>query len=168
MADRTLTHSKLVQFHNDIATAHNGINGFYRFNWNELQNKFRSGIGKPALLLESYSAQIEENQNNTTNFNSKDMSILIIDFAGKADDYNKQEEVLDRLENVVLDVISYLKKEHKNRDSILFGMLEANSFSYEKVGPLFDNMHGWNLLYRLKNHEPMCFNPDKWTFTEGV
>jgi len=163
-SQRTLTFSKLVDFHRAIATAHNGIKGFFRFNINELNNRFRSGIQTPALLLESYSSSIEENPNNTTNFNNRDMSFLIIDFAGKADNYDKQDEVLDTLENVALDVMTYLKKEHKNRESILFGMLDKGSLSYEKVGPLFDNMYGWNVLYTLKNHEPLIYNEDNWTW----
>ena len=162
---RQLTFTKLVAFHQAIATAHNSINGFFRFNINELNNQFRSGIKTPALLLESYSASIEENTNNTVNFNNRDMSFLLLDFTGNADNYNKQDLVLDNLENVALDIISYLKQQHKTKESILFGMLQPNSFRLEKVGPIFDNMYGWNILYTLKNHEPMSFNPDNWTFS---
>ena len=163
-AQRTLTFSKLVAFHQAIANAHNSIKGFYRFNINELNNQFRSGVKTPALLLESYSSSIQENTENTTNFNNRDMSFLLLDFTGKADNYNKQDEVLDALENVALDIMTYLKKEHKNRESLLFGMLDRGSLSYEKVGPLYDNMYGWSILYTLKNHEPLLYNPDNWTW----
>lgn len=164
-ATRTLTFSKLVDFHSAIASAHNTIQGFYRFNINELNNQFRSGIKTPALLLESYSSNIEENSTNTVNFNNRDMSFLLLDFTGKADNYAKQDQVLDTLENVALDIVSYLKTQHKDKNSILFGMLQQNSFRLEKVGPIFDNMYGWNILYTLKNHEPMMFNADNWTFS---
>ena len=161
---RTLTHKKLVEFHQSIANAHIDINGFYRFNWNEINNRFRSGIGTPAMLLESYSAQIDENQNATTHFNRKAMSFLLLDYTGKADNYTKQEDVLDALENTALDIVAYLKEKNKDRNSFLFGMIERGSISYEKVGPIFDNMYGWNVLYTIKNHEPMCYDASKWVW----
>lgn len=162
---RNTTHSHLVAFHQAIAKAHKEINGFYRFNWNEINGKFRSGIGTPALLLESHSSQLTANANNTTTFNDKSVSFLLLDFTGKADDYNKQEAVLDNLENVVLDIAAYLKKENGNRYSWLYGKFDPNSFKYEKVGPIFDNMYGWNVLYAPKNHEKLCYEPDKWDWT---
>lgn len=164
MADRTLTHKKLVDFFRQIATANNVLKGFYRFNWNEINGLFRPGVEKPALLLESYSAEIEENINRTTHFNKKAVSFLIIDQAGAPDNYEKQEQVLDDLENTALDILAYLKHEHKNRDSFLFGLLEADSLRYEKVGPIFDNFYGWNILFTIKNHEPMRYDPLKWTW----
>lgn len=166
MATRTLTFKKLVDFHRKIADAHNTINGFYRFNWNEINGQFRSGIGQPAMLLESYSAELEENANATTNFNSRAMSFLVITYAGKIGAFDQQDQVLDDLENVALDIVAYLKQQHKTSDSILFGMIEKGSIRYEKVGPLFDNMYGWNVLYILKNHEPMCYEPANWTWPE--
>lgn len=162
---RTTTHSHLITFHEAIAKAHKELNGFYRFNWNEINGKFRSGINTPALLLESHSAQLSTNSNNTTTFNNKNVSFLLLDFTGKADDYDKQEAVLDKLENVVLDIAAYLKKENGNRESWLYGKFETSSFHYEKVGPIFDNMYGWNILYAPKNHEPLCYDPDKWDWT---
>jgi hypothetical protein len=159
---RTTTHSNLVAFHKAIADAHKEINGFYRFNWNEINGQFRSGIGVPALLLESHSAQLSTNSNNTTTFNNKNVSFLLLDFTGKVDDYNSQEAVLDKLENVVLDIAAYLKKENGNRDSWLYGKFDTSSFQYEKVGPIFDNMYGWNILYAPKNQEPLCYEAEKW------
>lgn len=163
VATRPYTHSDLVQFHNNIASAHNSINGFYRFNINELSGSFRNGTQTPALLLESYSADVDPNTTNTANFNNKDVSFLILDFTGKADNYAMQDTVLDTLENIVLDIASYLKKQHKDRTSFLFGKIPG-SIRYEKVGPLFDNMYGWNVLYTTKNHEPLCYDESKWTW----
>jgi len=159
---RAVTHKPIVEFHQGIATAHKEINGFYRFNWNEITGQFRSGIQTPAMLLESHSAALNANSNNTATFNGRNISFLLLDFTGKADSYSKQEEVLDKLENVVLDIAAYLKKLNGDRNSWLFGKFDPNNFSYEKVGPIFDNMYGWNVLYTLKNHEPLCFEPDKW------
>lgn len=160
-----ITHANFVQLHRIIATAHKRINGFYRFNWNEINGKFRAGIGTPALLLESHSNDLSENANRVTTFSNRSISFLLLDFAGKADNYDKQEQVLDATENIALDIVSYLKKQSNDPDFKLFyGMFQADTVKIEKVGPIFDNMYGWNVTYTIKNHENMCFDPDKWEF----
>jgi len=159
---RTVTHKPVVVFHQGIATAHKEINGFYRFNWNELNGQFRNGVQTPALLLESHSADLSTNSNNTNTTNNRAISFILLDFTGKADNYDNQELVLDKLENIGLDIISYLKHLSNDRKSWLFGKFDPSSVKMEKVGPLFDNMYGWNILYTIKNHEPLCFEPDKW------
>ncbi|MRX40570.1 hypothetical protein GJU43_14875 [Flavobacterium sp. LC2016-23] len=161
---REITHAKIVQFHREMVTFNKELKGFYRFNWNEISGNFRNGVATPTLLLESHSAELNTNSNKSTTFNGRSISFLLLDFAGKADDYNKQEEVLDRLENVAIDIASYLKLLNEDRNSWLFGKFDPNTFAYEKVGPIFDNMYGWNVLYVLKNHEDLKIDPDKWEF----
>lgn len=159
---RIATHSKIVQFHKEIANAHVGINGFYRFDITELTGKLRSGIQTPVLMLESHSSDLAENSNKTVTFANRRISFLLLAFAGKVDNYDKKEEVLDSLENIALDITSYLKKCHNDRTSWLYGMIDMQTVQIEKVGPLMDNMYGWNVLYTLKNHEPMCYDETKW------
>jgi len=158
---RTITHKSIVDLHRTIKEKHLGINGFYRFNWDEINGNFRSGIGTPAILLESFSSDFE-NTSGHSNFNNRSMSIMILDFAGKVGDYQKQEDVIDTLETIAVDILSYLKKLNETRESKFYGMISANNFKLEKVGPIFDNMYGWNILYNIKNQEILCFDVAKW------
>ncbi|AJH16420.1 hypothetical protein [Myroides profundi] len=32
----------------------------------------------------------------------------------------------------------------------------------EKVGPTFDNIFGWNVIYTISNKQTMVINPSKW------
>lgn len=159
---RKVTHASIVDFHKAISEAHKEINGFYRFNWSEITGKFRSGINTPALLLESHSAELSSLTKGVTNFNGRDISFMILDFAGKPDDYEKQELVLDKTENIVLDILAYLLHISKDREHWLYGLFDINTAKYDKVGPIFDSMYGWNLIFTLKNHEKMCYDVDKW------
>ena len=159
---RKVSHKKIVQFHKEIQRRNKALNGFYRFNWVEIEGQFRSGIGTPALLLESHSTDLSSNSNKVTTFNNRRISFLIIDFTGVTDDYEKQEDVLDETEDIALDIVSYLKYESKRADSFLYNLFDVDTVRIEKVGPIFDNMYGWNILYTLKNHEPMCFEREKW------
>ncbi|WP_417365574.1 hypothetical protein [Flavobacterium beibuense] len=157
---RNVTHKTIMSLHEDIAEQHKDIKGFFRLNWNEILNSMRSGVEAPVLAIESYSSELSGNK--ISNFNYRAISFMILDYAGKPDDYALQEEVLDKLEGVGLDISSYLTKLSKDRSHWLYGLYDINSFKMEKVGPVFDNMFGWNILYTIKSHEPMCFDETKW------
>ena len=159
---RTVTHLPIVEFHKQIAIKNNAINGFYRFNVAELLGQLRSGLNAPILALESHSSELEGN--GVSNFNGRAISFLVLDHAGRDDEYDKQDEVLDAMEQIVLDIISYLKQLHGDKTSWLYGKFEINTVKYEKVGPVFGDMYGWNVLYTLKNHEPMKVDATKWDF----
>lgn len=159
---RIATHSKIVQFHKDIATANKEIKGFYRFDITELTGQLRRGVETPVLMLESHSTDLSQNQNNTTTFANRRVSFLLLNFTGKTDDYDKKEEVLDDLENVALDICAFIKKCHNDKNHWLYGMVDLQTVQIEKVGPILDNMYGWNVIYTLKNHEPMCYDAEKW------
>lgn len=163
MNNRIVSHAAIVAYHRMIATAHKEINGFHRFNWTEVENNLRSGISLPALLLESHDSQIDPNSNQTATFNERTISFMLLDFA-KFDAYDKQEELLDRLEGIALDIGSLLNRDRKNVNHWLYNKYEG-SFRMEKVGPVFDSLYGWNIIYSIKNHEKMCFLPEKWDFT---
>ncbi len=159
---RNVSHKTVVDLHKYIADSHKGIKGFYRFNWSEINSVFRSGTQTPTLLLESHSSELSGNK--ISNFNARSISFILIDLTGKADSYDKQEEVLDRLEGIGLDICSYLSELNKTKGHWLYGLFDINSFKMQKVGPIFDSMYGWNILYEIKNHEPMCMNTENWDF----
>lgn len=160
--ERKISYKKIVDFHREIYRKNKALKGFYRFNWVEIEGQFRNGVETPTLLLESHSTDLSSNTNKTVNFNNRRISFLILDEAGTHDDYEKQEDVLDATEDIALDIVSYLVAESKKKESFLYSLFNVDSVRIEKVGPIFGNMYGWNVLYSIKNHEPMCFNPDKW------
>lgn len=160
--ERKIDPDKLLHFHSEIARKHKGINGFYRFNLKEIEGKLRSGIKTPAMLMLSHSSSLNANTNKTVNFNTHSISLLILDFAGKPNDFDKENTVLNTTYYLCLDVVSYLVKQNKDPNSFLHMLFNVDTVRIEKVGPIFDNMFGWNLLFDLKNPEPFCFEPDKW------
>ena len=161
---RAITFKSLEEFHELIATAHVDINGFYMFDIAELNNRFRGGIGLPALLFEAPSSELSSETKMVSNFNKRNISFLIIDSAGAIDDYAKRKLVLNDMEGITLDITSYLVKCTKDPSHWLYGKFNINSVQIQKVGPLFDNMYGWNVLYEISTQESMCFVPEKWSF----
>lgn len=152
----------LHDFHQEMANKHKCIHGFYRYNLNEIEGRFRAGIETPALLMLSSSSMLSRNENKTANFNTHSLNLLLIDFAGKPGDYEKQEAILNDTYYLALDCVSYLEHQRKQRESPLFMLFDTDSVRIEKVGPIFDNMFGWNLIYDIKNPEPLCYDENKW------
>lgn len=164
--NRKISHTDINNLHRAIAAAHKGIKGYYRFDFSELNGSLRRGIETPVLMLESPSSQFSRNAIKTTNFKQRDISFLLLDFAGQVDAYDKQEEVLSRLEEVADDIASLLDKFRKDKNHWLYGLFDVATYKLEKVGPIMDNMYGWNVLYSLSSHNPLCFEPDKWNLPE--
>lgn len=164
MNQRDINFQTIENFHKLIATAHVDIKGFYRFDISEIDGQFRSGVERPALLLEAPSSQLKSQTKMITNFNERNISFLIVDHAGVPDDYVKKSQVLADTEGIALDVQTYLVKCAKDIDHWLYGKFDINSVRIEKVGPIFDNYYGWNVLYDITSHESMCFVHEKWNF----
>lgn len=158
---RIATHSKIVQFHKEIAQAHKCIKGFYRFDITELTSNCVR-VETPVLMLESHSTDLAPNANKTVTFANRRISFLLMNFTGKTDNYDLKEQVLDELEVIALDICSFLKKCSDDKTHWLYGMIDLQTVQVEKVGPIMDNMYGWNVIYTLKNHEPMCYDIAKW------
>jgi hypothetical protein len=158
----SITYETIKTFHQEIATKHKSINGFHRFDIQEVNNALSTTIGLPALLLEAPSTELYSETKMVSNFNRRQISFLLMDHAGASDDFDKKEDVLTQMEGIALDIQSYLVKCAKDSAHFLFGKFDINSCRIEKAGPLFDNMHGWNVLYEIKAHEPMIFDPSKW------
>lgn len=161
--ERKTTHQEIIVFHEEIAQRHKNINGFYRFDLNEIEGEFRKGVGTPALLLLSHSSVLSSNTNKVANFNTRTISFLIIDHVPKMNDFAKQNEILNNTEGIALDIISYCVRSHKTEDSFLYNLFDIDTVRIEKVGPIFGNMYGWNIIYDIKNREPMCWDESKWS-----
>jgi len=163
---RSRTSKTVTAFIKSIATAHVDSNGFYRFNIEEVNNALSDSIQLAALLLEAPSIDLSSENKMVSNFNTRNISLLIMDHVQGTDNFEAEEDVLENCEGLALDVVSYLVKCAKDKNHFLFGKFDINTVRIEKAGPLFDNMFGWNVLFDMKAHEPMCYVPEKWNFSQ--
>jgi hypothetical protein len=163
---RAITNKTITAFIKSIATAHVDIKDFYRFNIQEVNNALSHSIQLPALLLEAPSINLTSQTKMVSNFNVRNISFLILDYVDGTDNFESEEEVLENCEGLALDAISYLVKCAKDPSHFLFGKFDINTVRIEKVGPVFDNMFGWNVLFDIIAQEPMCYVPEKWNFNQ--
>lgn len=162
---RTINFKNIEDFHKTIANAHVDIKDFYRFNLSELENGItKTNAQFPMLMFEAPSSELYSETLMVSNFIKRNISFLIVDHAGERDDYDRQSQVLSETEGIALDIVSYLVKCYKTPGHWLAGKFDVNTVRVEKVGPLFDNMYGWNVLYDVTAQEKMCYVPEKWEF----
>lgn len=162
---RTINFKTIEDFHKYVANAHVDIKSFYRFDFSEIENGLTSPIAEfPVLMLEAPSAELYSETLMVSNFNKRNVSFLVLDHAGERTDFDRQSEVLAITEGIALDIVSYFIKCYKENGHWLQGKFDINTVRIEKVGPIFDNMYGWNVLYEIRSQEKMCFVPEKWNF----
>lgn len=158
---RTVDHNSIIEYFNNLATQHVDVKGFIRFDLDEARSQLRTGIALPALFLESHSSDLESQTSQVTTFNNRTVSFLILDRAGPRD-HDKINDIRTMAEAVILDIISRMKRDNKDRNHWLFQLFDVNSVVIDPGGPIFQDLYGYNVRLTIKNKEPMVYNPLKW------
>lgn len=158
---RTITHNTIVTYFNDIATSHNDLKDFFRLNISEIQGAFRTGVLTPVLALESHEGDIGGSA--STSHNRRTLAFSVLEPTG-IDDYDEQNAVLDRSEQIGLDIISKLVKDSQDPNHWLYGRFKKDSVNYHKVGPIYsDYLFGYRFELAISNPENLTLDPTKWS-----
>lgn len=161
----SISYKQIQEFTQSIANAHVDIKDFYRVDFEELQGALRTNIkGFPVLMMEAPSVVLSSESKGVSTFGTREMSLLVLTNVSERENFQETENALDTAHRIALDIVSYLKKCANDENHLLFGRFDINTVRLEKVGPIIDNLYGWNLLYEIKSFESMVFNPSKWQF----
>lgn len=158
---RTITHNAIIAYFNDLATQHLQLQDFYRFDLDEARTQLRSGLKLPCLMLESHSSDLETQTNQVTTFNNRTISFLVLDRAAQRD-HDKINDIRDTAESIILDIISRMKRDNKDRAHWLYNLFDVNSVVIDPGGPIFMDLYGYNVRLTLKNKETMVYDQTKW------
>lgn len=160
---RTTSHSTIIDYFKQLALEHTLLTSFYRFNWNEIKASLRNKPEGFVLLMESHAGDIEKSE--TTTRNRRTISGLVLSSA-PPDDYDKQNEIFDTSELIVLDIVSRIDDDSKAlRGSSPLSWLRGFDVSSVKYDvnpgtPLFINMYGYNFIIELPNPGDICYNDE--------
>lgn len=158
----SITHLTLVNYFRDVAEKHVDINGFYRFDINEIQARLRSGTGDPCLMLEA--AEIDWNDNGAQNKSLGHTFAFSIMGEARKDDHDKVNEVLDSCQQTALEVERRILRDSENPEHWLYNRYDANMTSAFKVGPLFGSTRwGYRISITLVNTDRRIPTPGKWS-----
>lgn len=157
---RLVRHGVIRDYFKQIATEHKLIKGFATFNLNQAREQLRSGLDTPILLLESASSELDGGKTST--FNIRTISFLIMEHVPPLN-FEEEDNIKERSEQYTLDILSRIQRDAQNPAHWLFGLFDKTTVVSDTPPEyLFGDMMGYNTRLELKNHEPLCFEPEKW------
>ena len=160
---RTTSHNRILEYFEQLATEHVLIEGFYRFNWTEIKASLRNAPQGFMLLMESHAGDLEKE--GTAVRNRRVISALVLAPAAH-DDYDKQNEIFDTSEQIVLDIVARIKHDSEGlkHDSPLKWLrgFDVASVRYDvnPGTPLFVNRYGYNFIIELPNPGDVCWDAE--------
>tara|TARA_R110000850_G_scaffold277151_1_gene424846 strand:- start:39636 stop:40142 length:507 start_codon:yes stop_codon:yes gene_type:complete len=160
---KTVSHNQILSYFESLAIAHTLIDGFYRYNWEEIKSalKYKVKADKFVCLMESHAGRID--QPGTSPLNRRTVSLLFLKTC-QPGDYDGQNNTLDTSEQILLDFVARIQEDSKNlrHDSPLRWLrgFDINSCAYDNGGPLFINMYGYNLIIELPGTADVCYDDD--------
>lgn len=160
---RTTSHNRILEYFKKLADEHTLIEGFYRFNWNEIKSSLRNAPQGFMLLMESHAGDLEKDGTSTRN--RRTISALVLAPAPH-DDYNKQNQIFDTSEQIVLDLVSRINHDSQglNSQSPLKWLrgFDVSSVRYDvnPGTPLFVNRYGYNFIIELPNPGDICYDAE--------
>lgn len=120
------------------------VKRFTRINIEEVLNSSMTlDLNNVCMTLEAYETGVDNNFSDNLR-DIKTGALMILKHATSGD-LDSQDSVLSETEQVVLSIISKMKKDM--RDNVLIKHLDLGSLQINKVGPVFDNCFGWRLTF---------------------
>jgi hypothetical protein len=173
-----MTHAQYIQYFEDIAVEHYliqhnpdaGLKAFFRIDIDELLEGLPGKkISFPCMLLESFTGEYEAQDNFFDNPYDKKTCAFTILYKTKQNDYDDQNEKLDKALQIGHDIIARILHDMKKKVLWPDGTQKITLFYpastvYQKVGPIADNEYGYRFQFELQfwNHINLRYDPDKF------
>ena len=153
-----------VEYFRTLAREHKEINDFYMMDINESLDALRSSIKYPALILTSLSGNFEaSNLDNILDLING--GFLIIGHLDQIDDFSAEMQLVSKMKQIGIDIISRMLYDNQKCESIALKALPGfhiNSVSNEMLGPVFDNDYGMMYSFKLQDCVDLEFDHSKW------
>ncbi len=117
-------------------------------------------------VLESPEFFYSDNQAN--NYMKEKTAAFSILKRADPDNFVEQDDVVDECEIIAEDIIARIKDDNRDYDDQKFGIINLNTFSGFKVGPVYDRFYGVRIEFKFGDSISMCVNENKWNFNLGV
>ena len=153
-----------VEYFRTLAREHKEINDFFMMDINESLEALRSKIKYPAMILTSLSGNYEaSNMDNILDVVNG--GFLVIGHLDQIDDFSGEVQILSRMKQIGIDVISRLLHDHMKCEPHTLKAIPGfniNTVSYEMLGPVFDNDFGVIFSFKLFDCLDLEYNSEKW------
>lgn len=154
-----------------LAAKHITIKSAYRWNVGEVSGALRKGIDLPVMLIDPVETQTNGDASKTFHSNTTAFTILgkPNTKTGNFDEYEAQNQVLELCQTLCFDMEARILHDAQQTHTPegknwMYGLVEANSFHFFKVGPLFsDGLYGYRCEVTFKNQVPTCVDASVWS-----
>jgi hypothetical protein len=142
----------------EIANKHIDIKSFLFGTAERLLGSNRSAIEYPLLMLEAPNSSLQ-GQNDTPLLNyAIDFSVLV---QAKTGDYESENQAWDLAQNIVLDIIAYLRKRHSKKGTPRYDYANVAMEVFDRFTT--DNLAGYHCRINLETCQNLAYTPAKWT-----
>lgn len=153
---------KLKNYFQNIAEKHKAIKDFSGYFAREIQQKMGSyaGIGSPFLTIFNYELGLDGGEMNTIGTRKLTFSVLFHNPA--FDNFEAQQEAIDHAEQIALQILARIKKDHNTKTHFLYGSFEKDM---TKIYPVEDpniQVYGVDVVVHFRNKQPLVVDSDDW------
>lgn len=164
-----VTFLDVMEYFETIATEHIAIQHsdsekhFARINIDEVLGGLKTKLKFPALVVESPEGFFTDDTIDNV-LRGYVIGFTIVDRV-KPGDFDGEETVLAITEQMVMDIVSRLRKEHRDYSTagIISRAFQLNTVRWNKVGPLWENCFGWRCTFQVQNPNSLAYDEEKWT-----
>jgi hypothetical protein len=147
-----------IEYFRELAGKHVDIKTFVHGAAGRIISGSRSGLEYPVLWLETPSLTLAD-KDGTAPFGTR-LGAFVVLHNTNSGDYEDQDAKWASTEAIALDVLSRLRKEHKER-KISFSSLDGGQL--EAVATLtVDNEIGWRYEFSLGDYVPLKYDATRW------
>ena len=154
---------KIAENHQEILHS-SAKKRFFRLNNIELNGSMRSSIDfeKTILMVESY--ELTPKDDHSENHLIEYTGAFSILSRVELDDFEAENEALEKCEKIALECSKRMYKnslDHGNPGKVFLN-LEPSSFSFQKVGPIFNCFFGMRVQFNFSGTYSIDVDPSQW------
>jgi hypothetical protein len=149
----------LIQYFRDLVAKHVELEGFAHGPVSRIIAGSRSENDYPLLWLETPNLGLSD-KDGTAPFGQRSTAFVVLMKAPR-DDYDAQDMVWAQTEAIALDVLSYLRKAHKEREIVLSSL---DGTQLEAVATLtVANEIGWRYEFSMGDYVSLKYDESRWS-----
>lgn len=152
----------LSEQHIDVAPTGTKIT-FFRLNLEEITGSMRTSIDadKYVMVLESYehSSKDLHSENHLREYTG---AFMIIKRLAKLDDYDTENIIINKCEEIAIEISKRIYADSLDYANRIFTNIELNNFTFQKVGPLYNNWFGFRCQFNFSDTYAIEVDNSKW------
>lgn len=137
---------------------------FFRLNIEEITGAMRSTIDadKHVMALESYE-HTSKDLHSDNHLRDYTGAFIILKRVAKLDDFDAQDDAIDECEQIAIETSKRVYADSLDYDNRTFLNIELSDFTFQKVGPLYNNWFGFRCQFNFTDTYSIEVDNSQWS-----